>query len=89
VIKRKNKRTIIFSHGSKVIIKFISPTKPPERSTMTEEEKYDFFYQIRKMEKKMDEEENKMDENMKGMENNMDENMKQMENNMENKTLEL
>jgi hypothetical protein len=29
----------------KVIPKFISPTKPPESSTMTQEEKEDFFYQ--------------------------------------------
>jgi hypothetical protein len=35
---------------------------------MTQEEKNDFFYQIGKMEKKMDEVENKMYENRKDME---------------------
>jgi hypothetical protein len=60
----------------KVPPKFISPTKPLESSTMTQEERKEKFYQIGKVEKKID-------ENMKDMENNMDENRKEMENSME------
>jgi hypothetical protein len=41
--------------------KFTSPNKPPDISTMTQEERENFF-KIGNVEKKMDEVENKMDE---------------------------
>ena len=46
---------------------FTSPSKPPESSTMTKEEREEIFQQIGKVEKKIDEVEKKMDD----MENNM------------------
>jgi hypothetical protein len=90
VIKRKNKR-ICFSHTTPNIPpKFISPTKSPESSTMTQEEIEEIFHQIGKVEKKMDgvenkmgEVENMMDENRKDMEKNMGENQDHMENMLE------
>lgn len=45
-------------------LKFTSPTKPPKSSTMTQDEKDNVFYQIGKMEKKMDEVEKKMENHM-------------------------
>jgi glutamyl-tRNA reductase len=70
----------------KVPPKVTSPNKPPESSIMTQEEKDDFFHQIGKMEKKMNENmehmEKKMNENSAHMENKMDENRYQMERKM-------
>ena len=83
VIKRKIGELLIFHMAPKVPPKFTSPNKPPESSTMTQEEREETFHQIGKVEKKMNDMENKMDENRKEMEKNMD----YMENHMENNML--
>jgi len=51
--------------ASKSFPKIISPTKPPNRSTMTQEETKEIFHQMEQIEKKMG-------ENREHMENNMD-----------------
>jgi hypothetical protein len=56
----------------KVPPKFTSPNKPPNISTMTQEEREEMFHRIGKVE-------NKMDENRKDMEMIMDENREHME----------
>jgi hypothetical protein len=45
--------------------KLTSPNKPPESSTMTQEERDEFFHQIEKMEKKMNENSAHMDNKIK------------------------
>jgi tetrahydromethanopterin S-methyltransferase subunit B len=62
--------------------KFTSPTKPPESSTMTEEEREEIFHQMEQLEKKMNENREQMVNNM---EKKMDENREQMEMNMDEK----
>jgi hypothetical protein len=56
--------------------------KRKKSSTMTQEEKKEFFYQIGKVEKKMDEVENKMDENKKEMEKHREKKMLELQKSM-------
>jgi ClpP class serine protease len=65
-LSRKFQKASIFSHGSKGSAKINSPTKPPESSTMIQDEIQEIYNQMdKKITESREHIEKKMDENKK------------------------